>query len=99
MPALNTSQPTLFKRTTDLNQQTDPTDAKLDSALAAVALAQQVCRDIVKSPTTGATLGAGLMARPNYIVTDVATYQTAVTDALTALTTAVTKLASIQSLT
>lgn len=99
MPALNTSQPTLFKRTTDLNQQTDPTDAKLDSALAAVALAQQVCRDIVKDPLTGATHGAGLMPRPGYIVTNAATYQTAVTDALTALTTAATKLASIQSLT
>ena len=101
MPSFNVSLPQIPKRF-DLRDVTDPVDRKLEVAEQAAALLTATLRDLVINPTTGAAL-AGTPTEPypapEYISTDVATYEAAIAAALAAAVTALDSLKGISSLT
>lgn len=100
MPAFVVATPSTPK-SFDLRDAVSPIDRNLEGLQQACVLAQGMIQGIYTNPATGAVWSANTMPRPAYITSGggITSYETAVSDALTALTTALVALQSIPSLT
>lgn len=99
MPALNVAVPQYPSRF-DLRDASDAIDRNLESIEASVVLAQQNVRTFTVDPTTNAQYSANTMPRPGHVLSagGITAYESAMAAALTALSTALTNLQSINSI-
>lgn len=103
MSGLHVPQPQ-YDRAHDLVDPTDAVDRGLEMAWAKASVIQRFLLDIKFDPKATATAApqvartAGTFPRPTHVTSgNVATYETLISDALTAVTTLVGKLKSAQA--